>query len=100
MKNTAAQSLGRLGGSKTSQAKTSAARANGTKGGRPGYRLELGVLMMPVMISGKRRCWSVKGMSGIWASQEEAAAAAHYPAGRNISVEIQDDGSVIETIIR
>ena len=35
MKNTAAQSLGRLGGSKTSEAKTSAARANGAKGGRP-----------------------------------------------------------------
>jgi len=37
MKNTAAQSLGRLGGSKTSEAKTSAARANGAKGGKPAH---------------------------------------------------------------
>jgi len=35
MKNPAAQSLGRLGGLKTSEAKTAAARANGRKGGRP-----------------------------------------------------------------
>ena len=99
MKNTAAQSLGRLGGSKTSQAKTSAARANGAKGGRPGYELFNGVLMMPVMISGKRR-WTVKGMSGIWASQDAASSAAHYPTGRNVSIEIQEDGSVSETISR
>lgn len=37
MKNTAAQSLGRLGGSKTSEAKTIAARANATKGGKPAH---------------------------------------------------------------
>jgi len=37
MKNTAAQSLGRLGGSKKSEAKTSAARANGAKGGKPAH---------------------------------------------------------------
>lgn len=37
MKNTAAQSLGRLGGSKTSESKAATARENGTKGGRPAY---------------------------------------------------------------
>ena len=37
MKNKAAQSLGRLGGSKTSPAKADAARANGAKGGRPPF---------------------------------------------------------------
>jgi hypothetical protein len=35
MKNQAAQSLGKLGGSATSEAKAAAARANGAKGGRP-----------------------------------------------------------------
>ncbi|MEY4244057.1 MAG: hypothetical protein RLZZ245_1642, partial [Verrucomicrobiota bacterium] len=35
MKNKAAQQLGRLGGSKKSEAKTATARANGAKGGRP-----------------------------------------------------------------
>jgi hypothetical protein len=35
MKNKAAQSLGRLGGRATSEAKTKAARANGKQGGRP-----------------------------------------------------------------
>lgn len=35
MKNTAAQSLGRLGGLKTSEAKAQAVRENGAKGGRP-----------------------------------------------------------------
>lgn len=33
--NKAAQKLGRLGGRKTSEAKTAAAKANGAKGGRP-----------------------------------------------------------------
>ena len=36
MKNKAAQSLGRLGGKAKTEAKTSAARANGAAGGRPG----------------------------------------------------------------
>ena len=42
MKNKAAQQLGRLGGSVTSEAKAIAARANGAKGGRPAtpYTLE------------------------------------------------------------
>lgn len=35
MKNTAAQKLGKLGGSVKSEAKTAAARANGANGGRP-----------------------------------------------------------------
>lgn len=35
MKNKAAQQLGRLGGKVTTEAKAEAARANGTKGGRP-----------------------------------------------------------------
>jgi hypothetical protein len=35
MKNTAAQELGKLGGSVKSEAKASAARANGANGGRP-----------------------------------------------------------------
>lgn len=35
MKNKAAQSLGRLGGKATSEAKAEAARKNGKKGGRP-----------------------------------------------------------------
>ena len=34
-KNKAAQQLGRLGGLKTSEAKATAAKANGKKGGRP-----------------------------------------------------------------
>jgi len=33
--NKAAQQLGRLGGRKTSEAKAAAAKANGSKGGRP-----------------------------------------------------------------
>jgi hypothetical protein len=37
MKNTAAQSLGRLGGSKTSESKAATARQNGAKGGRPAF---------------------------------------------------------------
>ena len=35
MRNKAAQALGRLGGKKTSEAKSAAAKANGAKGGRP-----------------------------------------------------------------
>jgi len=33
--NKAAQQLGRIGGKKTSEAKSAAAKANGAKGGRP-----------------------------------------------------------------
>jgi len=47
MKNPAAVALGKLGGSKKSEAKTKTARENGKKGGRPKRSSRNGVLVKP-----------------------------------------------------
>ena len=93
-KNTAAQALRSI----PSASRSEASRSNGSKGGRHGYEIFDGVLMMPVLTGGKRR-WTVKGMSGVWGSQEGAASAAHHPTGRNVTIAIQADGSVVETVL-